>query len=85
MADFERLLGAELPVTLSTRGNLAVAYQAVGRTANAIAIYEPLLADIERLLGAEHPDTVATRNNLANAYQTAGRTADAELILRGPS
>jgi hypothetical protein len=85
VADFERLLGAELPVTLSTRGNLAVAYQAVGRTANAIAIYEPLLADFERLLGAGHPDTLGTRGNLAIAHEAAGRTADAERILGGPS
>ena len=45
-----------------------------GRTQDAIAIYEPLLADRERILGAEHPDTLTTRGNLADAYQAAGRT-----------
>ena len=37
LADLERTLGAEHPHTLSTRGNLANAYQDAGRTEDAIA------------------------------------------------
>jgi hypothetical protein len=53
-------------------------YQAAGRTPEAIAIYEPLLAGRERILGPEHLSTLRTRKNLASAYQTAGRTPDAQ-------
>ena len=51
--------------------------------AEAIAIYEPLLADRERILGAEHPHTLGTRNNLASAYRAAGRMAEAAALLKG--
>ena len=40
LADIERLLGAEHPDTVGTRNNLANAYQAAGRS-----------ADAERILG----------------------------------
>ena len=45
--------------------------------AEAIAIYEPLLADKERVLGAEHPSTLITRHNLARAYLDARTVASA--------
>ena len=77
LADQERVLGADHPDTLGTRGNLAIAYGATGRTAEAITLHEQTLADRERVLGADHPDTLGTRGNLANAYQAAGRTAEA--------
>ena len=48
-----------------------------GRTAEAIALHEQVLAALERVLGPDHPDTLAPRNNLAIAYQAAGRTAEA--------
>jgi tetratricopeptide (TPR) repeat protein len=76
-ADCERLLGADHPDTLSAWTNVAYAYKAAGRTAEAIALYERTLAVGERLLGADHPDTLISRNNLAMAYQAVGRTAEA--------
>ena len=76
-ADCERLLGADHPDTLSAYTNLAYAYQAAGRTAEAIPLYERTLADRERLLGADHPNTLTSRNNLAAAYRDAGRMAEA--------
>jgi tetratricopeptide (TPR) repeat protein len=75
--DCERLLGPDHPDTLTSRNNLAAAYQAAGRTAEAIALYERTLDDCERLLGPDHPNTLTSRNNLAAAYQDAGRTAEA--------
>src|SRR5262249_54697906 len=39
VADCERLLGTDHPNTLGSRGNLAAAYQAAGRTAEAIALH----------------------------------------------
>jgi tetratricopeptide (TPR) repeat protein len=77
LADEERVLGADHPQTLRTRNNLALAYQAAGRTAEAITLLEQTTADRVRVLGADHPDTLATRGNLAGAYQDAGRTAEA--------
>ena len=71
------MLGADYPDTLATRDNLATAYQAAGRTAEAIILHEQTLADVERVLGADHPDTLITRDNLTTAYQAAGRTAEA--------
>jgi hypothetical protein len=68
------VLGPDHPLTLSSRNNLAEAYQAAGRTSEAIALLETNLADRERVLGPDHPDTRQSRNNLALAYGAAGRT-----------
>jgi tetratricopeptide (TPR) repeat protein len=75
--DLERLLGSGHPDTLTTRNNLATAYQDAGRVAEAIALLEQVLAAREQLLGQDHPDTLTTRNNLATAYREAGRAAEA--------
>ena len=77
LADQERVLGADHPDILATRGNLAIAFQMAGRTAEAITLFEQNLADEEQVLGADHPDILATRGNLAEAYRLAGRTAEA--------
>jgi tetratricopeptide (TPR) repeat protein len=78
--DAERILGLEHPNTLEARNNLAVSYTDAGRTFEAIAILEPLLADRERILGPEHPRALSTRNSLAGAYRIAGRTPEAIAI-----
>jgi tetratricopeptide (TPR) repeat protein len=77
LADMERVLGGDHPDTLTTRNNLAAAYQDAGRTAEAITLHEQNLADRKRVLGADHRGTLTTRNNLAAAYRDAGRTAEA--------
>ena len=82
LADSERVLGETHPDTLTSRNNLAGAYQAAGRLAEAIPLYERTLADRERVLGETHPDTLSSRNNLAVAYQAAGRLAEAIPLLR---
>jgi transposase len=82
VTDSERLLGDTHPDTLASRGNLASAYQAAGRLAEAIPLYERTLADRERLLGDTHPSTLLSRNNLAAAYQAAGRPNKGQ---KGPS
>lgn len=73
----ERVLGPGHPHTLTTRDHLALAYHYAGRSGEAIAILEPLLADHERILGVEHPETLTTRHNLALAYLEAGRVGEA--------
>jgi tetratricopeptide (TPR) repeat protein len=77
LADCERVLGADHWDTLSSRNNLARAYQSAGRLREAIPLYERTLADAERVLGADRPDTLSSRNNLAGAYEAAGRLGEA--------
>jgi tetratricopeptide (TPR) repeat protein len=77
LADSERVLGADHPQTLSSRNNLAGAYESAGRLAQAIELHERTLADRERVLGADHPDTLTSRDNLAYAYRSAGRLTQA--------
>ncbi len=67
-----RVLGDDHPDTLTSRNNLAYAYQAAGDLGRAIPLYEQTLADRVRVLGDDHPDTLTSRNNLADAYQAAG-------------
>ena len=64
LTDSERVLGAEHPDTLTSRNNLAGAYQTAGRLGEAIPLYEQTLTDSERVLGAEHPNTYTVRENL---------------------
>ena len=40
LADRERVLGADHPDTLAARANLATAYRAAARTAEAITLHE---------------------------------------------
>jgi tetratricopeptide (TPR) repeat protein len=72
LAGYLRVLGADHPHTLSSRNNLAGAYQAAGDLGRAIPLYEQTLADRQRVLGADHPQTLTSRNNLAYACQAAG-------------
>ena len=61
LADRERVLGAGHPDTLTSRNNLAYAYESAGRLEEAIPLYERTLADRERVLDAGHPDTLTSR------------------------
>ena len=72
-ADFERVLGPDHPRTLASRNDLANAYLAAGRAAEATPLFERTLADSERVLGSDHPDTLISRNNLAGrTWRRAG-------------
>ncbi|WP_405966096.1 tetratricopeptide repeat protein [Streptomyces sp. NBC_00015] len=63
-----RLHGPNHPSTLTSRNNLAYAYESAGDLDRAIPLYEKTLTDRVRVLGEEHPDTLTSRNNLAGAY-----------------
>jgi hypothetical protein len=73
LADRVRVLGADHPHTLTSRNNLAGAYESAGRLGQAIPMYEQALADRERVLGADHLDTLTSRNNLASARRMVTR------------
>ncbi|MBP6997505.1 MAG: tetratricopeptide repeat protein, partial [Phycicoccus sp.] len=77
VTDSERVLGPEHPDTLTSRNNLAGAYESAGDLAKAIPLYQATLTDRERILGPEHPNTLTSRNNLAGAYESAGDLAKA--------
>ena len=75
--DLERLLGPDHPDALNSRNSLAAAYLAAGRMAEAIPLFEQILAVRQRMLGPDDLETLISQNNLASAYQDAGRTAEA--------
>ena len=75
--DLERMLGPDHPDTLTSRDNLATAYQDASRITEAIPLFEQVLAAREQALGPDHPDTLTSRDNLATAYQDASRITEA--------
>ena len=73
----ESILGKDHPQTLTSRNNLACAFESAGRLTEAIPLYEQVLADRIRVLGEYHPQTLTSRNNLACAFESAGRLTEA--------
>ncbi len=74
---FMKHRGIDHPDTLSSTSNLAVAYFALGRQADALRLGEETLTLRKAKLGPNHPSTLASMNNLANSYEELGRYADA--------
>ncbi|MBT2483004.1 FxSxx-COOH system tetratricopeptide repeat protein [Streptomyces sp. ISL-94] len=72
LADLTRVLGADHPQTLTSRNNLAGAYESAGDLGRAIPLHEQTLTDSTQVLGPDHPQTLTSRNNLAGAYRSAG-------------
>ena len=77
VATSTRLLGPAHANAVVARDRLAAAYEAAGKSADAIAVFQTALADRERNQGPEHAETIAARSRLAHAYQSAGRPGDA--------
>ena len=66
-------LGSDHPeVVLRARTNLAHAYRDAERLAEAIDLFERVLADSTRGLGPNHPRTLAARDALAGVYRETG-------------
>ena len=63
-ADSVRVLGADHPHTLTSRNNLAHAYQAAGRHHEAINLFKDTLEVCEEALNPDHPLTIQVRRNL---------------------
>ncbi|MFF0855864.1 tetratricopeptide repeat protein [Streptomyces sp. NPDC003280] len=72
LAEYEQVLGDTHPDTLTSRNNLAYAYQEAGDLERAIPLHEATLAQCEQILGDTHPQTLTSRSSLASAYQAAG-------------
>jgi len=67
--------GADHHETLSAMNSLALAYGAIGRQEDALALSRDMLARTRAALGADHADTIAAMNNLAMAHEKAGAAA----------
>ena len=72
----EGLLGPDHPDTLTSRNNLAGAYESAGRLTEAIALYEQVLLDCTRVLGPDHPLTATVRENLEAARRELKQRED---------
>ncbi|KAM0714759.1 hypothetical protein Q7P37_009776 [Cladosporium fusiforme] len=68
-----QVLGEEHPDTLTSKSNLALAYQYLGQYDKAAELGEQVLEIGKRVLGEEHPDTLTSKSNLALAYQYLGQ------------
>ena len=77
VATSTRLLGPAHANAVVARDRLAAAYEAAGKSADAIAVFQTALAEREQNQGPEHAETIAARAHLAHAYQSAGRPAEA--------
>ena len=64
LADRVRVLGADHPDTLTSRNNLATAYQAACRHHEAINLFKDTLEVCEEALSPDHPLTIQVRRNL---------------------
>ena len=78
----QRILGADHPNTLRTRGNLASLLGEAGQVEEASAQFRELLDAQQRILGADHPNTLGTRGNLASLVGKAGRVEEASAQFR---
>jgi tetratricopeptide (TPR) repeat protein len=72
-----RLFGAAHGSTLDARDRLAGAYEAAGRFAEAIALFQEVLADRVRTQGPAAADTIDARRRLAHAHLVAREAAAA--------
>ncbi|AGS72099.1 tetratricopeptide repeat protein [Streptomyces collinus] len=72
VAQRKQSLGDTHPHTLTSRNDLALAYQDAGDLDRAIPLLQTTLAQRERTLGDAASDTLTSRNDLALAYQDAG-------------
>jgi tetratricopeptide (TPR) repeat protein len=72
-----RLLGPDHASAVVARDRLAAAYEAAGKFADAVSLFQTALAEREQNSGPEHAETIEARAHLAHAYASGGRPADA--------
>ena len=74
-------LGADHPLTLASRHNQALAFEAGGKRVEAVRQFERVHAARVRVLGADHPETLGTLHELASGYRRSGHPARAIPLL----
>ena len=77
----DRVLGTGHPDTLLAAGQLASAYLAAGRPADAVSWFQWVLAAQSQASGPDHPVTVATQVRLGQALAAAGKPEEAADVL----
>ncbi len=77
----DRVLGRGHPDTLVIGQQLAEAYLAAGRVAEAVSWFQWVLANRIRALGPDHPGTIAARRNLGHALVAANQLGVALTVL----
>ena len=77
----ERLLGPGHPDTITIRDHLARSYLAAGQAANAVSLFQRVLAGLGRSRQPDPAAIAATQVNLGRALVAAGQTGDAVTIL----
>ncbi|MEU8541796.1 tetratricopeptide repeat-containing serine protease family protein [Streptomyces sp. NPDC048717] len=76
----EHLLGADHEHSLQAQHSLASAHWQAGRTQDAIALQEHVVAGIKRVLDCDHSLVLAALANLATCYYQEGRIQEAIAI-----
>jgi tetratricopeptide (TPR) repeat protein len=79
----DRLLAPGHPDTLMAGQQLADAYLAAGRAAEAVSWFQRVLADQTRELWPDHPGVLAARRDLGRALVAANQFGEAVTILDG--
>jgi serine/threonine protein kinase/tetratricopeptide (TPR) repeat protein len=74
---YTKLQGPEDPDTLASMSNLASAFDALGRYAEALKLGEETLTIQKASLGPDHPETLASMSNVANLYALLDRHREA--------
>ncbi|MFG2818637.1 tetratricopeptide repeat protein [Kitasatospora sp. NPDC048365] len=72
LAQSEEVHGDLHPDTLTSRNNLAGAYEAAGELERAVHLHTTVLAQSGTVFGDTDPRTLTSRNNLGSVYETAG-------------
>ena len=72
--------GPRPPHTLITRSNIAAGFLLSEHPAQALRLFQELLADQERVLGRDHPSTLSTRM-LINWLSTLDSSAESRQII----
>ena len=78
LAGYEKALGPDHTLSLSTVNNLGTMYRDQGKLAEAEEMYSRALARCEKALGPDHTLTLATVYNLGTLYCDQGKLAEAE-------
>ena len=72
-----RARGVKHPETLRSITNLAATYDRLGRSAEAMKMYEQCLEIRRKVLGSGHPDTLWSMDSLAMMYDRMGQSIQA--------
>jgi len=73
-----RVLGANHPITLNSKGNLAVFLHSQGNLTKSKAYQLGVLAERRNVLGNGHPETLSSISNIGSVLEQSGRMIEAE-------